>query len=170
VLFRSGCGQAGIVSGEHDGGAAARLEVLREPEDLGGGRRVQVAGGLVGANEGTVPAVRTLRAREQLRHALAPRVFAVLALCCLVFDGVQSAPTYLVPSSGGPRIVSGSAVAAFLLAFGVATTVGSLPVDASPISMPFRTLVGGTVGLTGLLSARWSRCAPRWASPPGGAS
>ncbi|HEY0951133.1 MFS transporter [Nocardioides sp.] len=99
-----------------------------------------------------VPAARRVRARDQVRHALAPRVLAVLALCCLVFAGVQSALTYLVPYLGGIAEVSGSAVAAFLLAFGVATTVGSAAGGRFADVHAVRTLLVGTVGLTGSLS------------------
>ena len=51
-----------------------------------------------------LPSIPTAEQRQsvggQLRHALAPRVLAVLGLCVLVFAGVQAAWTYLVPFLG----------------------------------------------------------------------
>ena len=61
----------------------------------------------------------------QARYAFAPRVLAVLAFAMLVFAGIQSALTYLVPFLDEVSGVSGSAVSLFLLAYGVATAVGS---------------------------------------------
>ncbi|WP_116952363.1 MFS transporter [Jiangella endophytica] len=96
----------------------------------------------------SIPAAGTRGAGEQLRHALAPRVLAVLALCCLVFAGVQSALTYLVPYLGDTAGVSGPAVAFFLLAFGIATTLGSAAGGRFADVHAVRALVVGTVGLT----------------------
>jgi MFS transporter, DHA1 family, inner membrane transport protein len=97
----------------------------------------------------SVPTARASRtAGAQLRHAFAPRVLALLALCCLVFAGVQSALTYLVPYLGGVTGVTGSAVVAGLFAFGVATTVGSAAGARFADAHAARALVGGTVGLT----------------------
>lgn len=95
-----------------------------------------------------VPSAPMSRARDQIRHAFAPRVLAVLALCGLIFAAVQSALTYLVPFLGETTKVSGATVAVFLLAFGVATTVGSAAGGRFADAHAVHTLVVGTTGLT----------------------
>ncbi len=84
---------------------------------------------------------------DQLRHALAPRVLAVLALCCLVFAAVQSVWTYLVPYLGEVTGVSGAGVTLFLLLYGVAALVGSTAGGRFADADAGRTLIVGTVGL-----------------------
>ena len=84
---------------------------------------------------------------HQLRHALAPPVLAVLALCCLVFAAVQSAWTYLVPYLGEVTGVTGAAVTVFLLLYGVASLVGSVAGGRFADANAGRTLVVGTIGL-----------------------
>ncbi|MFD7310494.1 MFS transporter [Promicromonospora sp. NPDC059942] len=86
-------------------------------------------------------------AGAQLRHAFAPRVLAVLALCCLVFAGVQSALTYLVPYLGEVTGVTGPLVVGVLFAFGVATTVGSAVGSRFADAHAVRALRYGTIGL-----------------------
>ncbi|MBO9626369.1 MAG: MFS transporter [Microbacterium sp.] len=61
----------------------------------------------------------------QLRHALSPRVLTVLLIGLLLFAASQSTVTYLVPFLGEVTGIAGAPVGAFLLAYGVATTVGS---------------------------------------------
>ncbi|WP_454858152.1 MFS transporter [Promicromonospora soli] len=92
-------------------------------------------------------------AGAQLRHAFAPRVLAVLALCCLVFAGVQSALTYLVPYLGDVTGVNGPVVVGVLFAFGVATTVGSAAGSRFADAHAARALQYGTIGLTASLLA-----------------
>ena len=99
----------------------------------------------------TASASRT--ASAQLRHAFAPRVLAVLALCCLVFAGVQSALTYLVPYLGDVAGVTGPMVVGVLFAFGVATTVGSVAGSRFADAHAARALQYGTIGLTASLLA-----------------
>ncbi|MDG4785819.1 MFS transporter [Micromonospora sp. WMMD1102] len=96
----------------------------------------------------SVPSVRESRARTQLRHAFAPRVLAVLVLCGLVFVAVQSTLTYLVPYLRDVTGVSGTAVTGFLIAFGVATTVGTAAGGRLADSHAERTLKLGCLGMT----------------------
>lgn len=96
----------------------------------------------------SVPTVVESRAvGQQLRHALAPRVLAVLALCCLLFSAVQSAWTYLVPYLGEVTGVTGVAVTAFLLLYGVASLIGSAAGGRFADANAGRTLVVGTLAL-----------------------
>lgn len=103
-----------------------------------------------------VPAAHDGLARDQVRHAFAPRVLALLALFVLVFAAVQSALTYLVPYLRTVTDVSGPAVVVFLLAFGVATTVGSAVGSRFADDHATRSLVVGTGGLTlSLVAMSW---------------
>jgi DHA1 family inner membrane transport protein len=61
----------------------------------------------------------------QARAALAPRVLSVLGVTILVMAGQFVAFTYLAPYLEEVTGVSGQAVSIFLLAFGVATAVGT---------------------------------------------
>ncbi|MEQ7126977.1 MFS transporter [Actinopolymorpha sp. B11F2] len=116
---------------------------------------VGIALGVLIAGVRVLPSVPTARASRtagaQLRHAFAPRVLAALALCFLVFAGVQSALTYLVPYLGDVTRISGTTVVGVLFAFGVATTVGSAAGARFADAHAARALVGGTVGLTAVL-------------------
>ena len=104
----------------------------------------------------SVPTARESRtACAQLRNALAPRVLAVLAVCCLVFAGVQSALTYLVPYLTEVTEVSGTTVVVLLCAFGVSTTVGSAAGARFADVHAARTLVCGTCGLTAVLATMY---------------
>ena len=89
----------------------------------------------------------------QARYAFAPRVLAVLTLAVLVFAGIQSALTYLVPFLDEVSGVSGSAVSIFLLAYGVATAVGSFGGGRFADTNSARALVVGTIGVTASLAA-----------------
>jgi DHA1 family inner membrane transport protein len=62
---------------------------------------------------------------DQARYAFAPRVLAVLALCFLVFASLFAALTYIVPFLEEITGISGALISVFLLAYGVATAVGS---------------------------------------------
>lgn len=62
----------------------------------------------------------------QARHALALRVLAVLGVGFLLMCGQFTALTYLTPFLEEVTGISGAPVSAFLLAFGVATFVGTL--------------------------------------------
>ena len=89
-------------------------------------------------------------AAGQARHAFAPRVLAVLGVCFLVFTAVQSVLTYLAPFLGQVTGVTGAGVGAYLLVYGVATTVGSSAGGRFADAGASRTLVvGTTVSLAG---------------------
>jgi DHA1 family inner membrane transport protein len=92
-------------------------------------------------------------AAGQARHAFAPRVLALLGVCFLVFTAVQSVLTYLVPFLDHVTGVTGAGVGAYLLAYGVATTVGSSAGGRFADAGASRTLVVGTIGVTASLVA-----------------
>lgn len=99
----------------------------------------------------SVPTAGESRAAGQARFAFAPRVLAVLALAVLVFAALQSAVTYLVPFLAGVTVVSGPAVGAYLLAYGVATTIGSFVGGRFADANAGRALVIGAMGVTASL-------------------
>jgi DHA1 family inner membrane transport protein len=101
----------------------------------------------------SVPTPPESRAVGQARYALAPRVLALLGLCAVIFIAIQSALTYVVPFLDQISGISGAAVTPFLLAYGVATTVGSLAGGRFADDNAPRTLIVGTVGLTASLFA-----------------
>jgi DHA1 family inner membrane transport protein len=61
----------------------------------------------------------------QARHALAPRVLAVLGVGFLVMGGQFAALTYLAPFLERVTGISGGLIGVFLLAYGVANAVGT---------------------------------------------
>ena len=99
----------------------------------------------------SVPTSGDTGATGQARHAFAPRVLALLALCLLVFAGIQSALTYLVPYLHVAAGVSGAGVGVFLLGYGVATSIGSAAGGRFADADAARTLVVGSLGVTGSL-------------------
>ncbi|WP_208719964.1 MFS transporter [Amycolatopsis circi] len=75
-----------------------------------------------------VPKVRASAAtgfRSQVRHALHPRVVAVLGFAVLLFAGQFAVLTYLEPYLGEVTGISGGMVSVFLLVFGVANALGT---------------------------------------------
>jgi DHA1 family inner membrane transport protein len=92
-------------------------------------------------------------ASDQARHAFAPRVLAVLGLFFLVFASVYSALTYIVPFLENVTGVSGAPIGAFLLAYGVATAVGSFGGGRFADQNAARTLIVATVGVAASLLA-----------------
>jgi DHA1 family inner membrane transport protein len=86
-------------------------------------------------------------AASQVRHALAPPVLTVLALTVLIFSSVYATLTYIVPFLETVTGVSGAWVSVFLLAYGVATAVGSFVGGRFADTDAARTLVVGTVGV-----------------------
>jgi DHA1 family inner membrane transport protein len=86
-------------------------------------------------------------AGSQARYAFAPRVLAVLVLEFLVFASVYAALTYIVPFLETVTGVSGAMISAFLLAYGVATAVGSLGGGRFADQNAARTLVVGSMGV-----------------------
>jgi DHA1 family inner membrane transport protein len=91
-------------------------------------------------------------AGNQARHALAPPVLAVLALCALVFGATMAALTYLVPFLTEVTGISGGLVSVFLLAYGAATAVGSFGGGWFADRNAERALVVGSLGITGALA------------------
>ena len=89
---------------------------------------------------------------SQVRHAFAPAVLAVLGLCALVFGATMAALTYLVPFLTDVTGISGGLVSVFLLAYGVATALGSLGGGWFADRNAERALVVGAVGVTGSLA------------------
>jgi MFS transporter, DHA1 family, inner membrane transport protein len=96
----------------------------------------------------SVPTPRESGATGQARFAFAPRVLAVLALAALIFVAIQSAVTYLVPFLAEVTDVSGPAVGVYLLAYGVATTVGSFVGGRFADANATRALIIGAIGVT----------------------
>jgi MFS transporter, DHA1 family, inner membrane transport protein len=88
----------------------------------------------------------------QARYAFAPRVLAVLALCALVFGAAFAALTYIVPFLQHVTGVSGALISVFLLAYGVATAVGSFGGGRFADRDAGRTLIVAVVGATGSLA------------------
>ncbi|HTE60228.1 MAG TPA: MFS transporter [Solirubrobacteraceae bacterium] len=101
----------------------------------------------------SVPTSHETRAIGQARYALAPRVLAMLALCALIFFATQSAFTYLVPFLDEVTGISGPAVSAFLLAYGVATALGSYAGGRFADTNASRALIVGSLGVTASLLA-----------------
>lgn len=100
-----------------------------------------------------VPVPDTHQAAGQARAALAPRVLAILALCVLLFAAMLSAITYLVPYLGGVTGVSGPWIAPYLLAYGVATALGSAAGGRFADRNAPRALIVGTIGVAVCLLA-----------------
>jgi MFS transporter, DHA1 family, inner membrane transport protein len=92
-------------------------------------------------------------AGNQARYAFAPRVLAVLLLNFLVFAALYSALTYIVPFLQRVTGISGALVSVFVLAYGVATAVGSFGGGRFADKNAARTLIVATVGVAGSLLA-----------------
>ncbi|MFI6485779.1 MFS transporter [Nonomuraea sp. NPDC050663] len=87
-------------------------------------------------------------ARDQVRHALAPRVLAVLALGSLLFASVYAALTYIVPFLQEVTGISGALISVYILAYGVATAVGSFVGGRFADTNATRTLTVAAIGAT----------------------
>jgi MFS transporter, DHA1 family, inner membrane transport protein len=90
---------------------------------------------------------------NQARYAFAPRVLAVLLLNFLVLAAVFAALTYIVPFLNSVTGISGARVSVFLLAYGVATAVGSFGGGRFADQDAARTLVVATIGVAVCLLA-----------------
>jgi DHA1 family inner membrane transport protein len=99
----------------------------------------------------SVPTPEGSRAVGQARSAFAPRVLAVLGVGALVFTGIQSAVTYIVPFLAQATGIGGPAVGAYLLVYGVATTAGSFVGGRFADTNASRTLVLGAAGVAASL-------------------
>lgn len=85
------------------------------------------------------------------RHAVAPRVLAVLALHVLVFAALYAAVPYVVPFMEAVTGISGSLISAFLLVYGGANAVGSPAGGRFADRDAARTLVVATAGISATL-------------------
>jgi MFS transporter, DHA1 family, inner membrane transport protein len=90
-------------------------------------------------------------AGSQVRYAFAPRVLAVLALTFLVFASVYAPLTYIVPFLQSVTGISGAMISVFLLAYGVATAVGSFGGGRFADANAARTLIVGASGVAACL-------------------
>jgi len=92
-------------------------------------------------------------AGTQAKYAFSPRVLAVLGLHVLIFGSLYAALTYIVPFLQDITGISGAAVSVFLLAYGVATAVGSFGGGRFADRNPARSLIVGTTGMAAALLA-----------------
>ncbi|GAB3416288.1 MFS transporter [Flindersiella endophytica] len=86
-------------------------------------------------------------ASNQAKYAFAPRVLAVLFFQFLAFAALFAALTYIVPFLETVTGVSGALISVFLLAYGVATAVGSFGGGRYADANAARTLVLGAIGV-----------------------
>lgn len=107
------------------------------------------------ATLGVIPSVRGTSdgAWQQARHAFAPRVLAVLGLGGLIFAGAAAFNTYMVPFLQGVTGITGGLISVYLMAFGVATTVGSFGGGRLADAGAARTLIIGAGGVAVSLAA-----------------
>jgi len=83
----------------------------------------------------------------QARHALAPRVLAVLGLGFLIMGGEFAALTYLQPFLADVTGISGPMISIFLLVYGIANAVGTFLGGAAADRDASRTLTLATAVL-----------------------
>jgi MFS transporter, DHA1 family, inner membrane transport protein len=102
-----------------------------------------------------VPSVSSsgVGAGSQARYAFAPRVLAVLALTVLLFASTYAALTYIVPFLETVTSISGGLISVFMLAYGVATAVGSFGGGRFADANAGRTLVAAAIGVAACLVA-----------------
>ncbi len=104
----------------------------------------------------SVPTAHDGGAVGQARYAFAPRVVAVLAVSFLTFAAMLAAITYLVPFLNQVTEVSGPVVTAFLLVYGIATTLGSFGggrfADANAPLMLIVGAIGVAISLGAMLA------------------
>jgi DHA1 family inner membrane transport protein len=93
----------------------------------------------------------TASAGHQAKYAFAPRVLAVLFLNFIVFGTTFAALTYLVPFLQSVTGISGALLSVFLLAYGVATAIGSFGGGRYADWNAGRTLIIGSIGITASL-------------------
>ncbi|MFG1626113.1 MFS transporter [Kribbella sp. NPDC049227] len=92
-------------------------------------------------------------AGSQAKYAFAPRVLALLVLNFLAFATLYAALTYIVPFLESVTGISGALISVFLLAYGVATAVGSFGGGRFADKNAARTLIVGTIGVAVSLMA-----------------
>jgi MFS transporter, DHA1 family, inner membrane transport protein len=86
-------------------------------------------------------------AGSQAKYAFAPRVLAALVVNVVAFAAVYSALTYIVPFLESVTGISGALISLFLLAYGVATAVGSFAGGRFADQNAARTLIVGAIGV-----------------------
>ncbi|QQQ79343.1 MFS transporter [Saccharothrix sp. 6-C] len=82
----------------------------------------------------------------QAKYAFAPRVLFMLTVNIVVFTSLYTALTYIVPFLQNVTGITGALVSAFLLAYGVATAVGSFGGGRFADKSASGTLIVGTAG------------------------
>ncbi|HWS51666.1 MAG TPA: MFS transporter [Microbacterium sp.] len=95
----------------------------------------------------SVPTDAESGAIGQARYAFAPRVLAVLFVSFLTFAGMLAAITYLVPFLDQVTGLTGPIVTAYLLVYGVSTTLGSILGGRFADANASRMLIVGAVGV-----------------------
>ncbi|MFB9679473.1 MFS transporter [Streptosporangium vulgare] len=90
-------------------------------------------------------------AGSQAKYAFAPRVLAALVVNVVAFAAVYAALTYIVPFLENVTGISGALIGLFLLAYGVATAVGSLAGGRFADQNAARTLIVGSIGVAACL-------------------
>jgi DHA1 family inner membrane transport protein len=100
-----------------------------------------------------VEARASARLRDQARSALTVPVLATLAVGFLIVGGQFTALTYLSPFLEQVSGVSGQAISALLLAFGVATAVGTFAGGRAADRSAAGTLIIGNAGVAAMLGA-----------------
>jgi DHA1 family inner membrane transport protein len=93
-----------------------------------------------------VPSTGGSRLAGQARYAFAPQVLAVLGLAFLMFAGSAATQTYIVPFLRQVTGVPAAATSVFLMAYGLATAVGSFVGGRFADRGAARTLIVGTTG------------------------
>lgn len=150
---RAGRAMAVVISGAAVSGALGAPLGTLIGQALGWRGAFAVAGGVamaaLVATLALVPSVPSSGggARSQARYAFAPRVLAVLAVTVLVFAAVYAPLTYIVPFLQSVTGISGAMISVFLLAYGVATTVGSFGGGRFADANARHTLIVGTIGV-----------------------
>ncbi|MFG2044811.1 MFS transporter [Dactylosporangium sp. NPDC048998] len=92
-------------------------------------------------------------AGSQAKYAFAPQVLAALVVNVAAFAAVYSALTYIVPFLQSVTGISGALISLFLLAYGVATAVGSFAGGRFADRNAARTLIVGSIGVAASLLA-----------------
>jgi DHA1 family inner membrane transport protein len=100
-----------------------------------------------------VPSVRSAGggAANQAKYAFAPRVLALLFLNFLVFASLYASLTYIVPFLQRVTGISGALISVFLLAYGVATAVGSFGGGRFADKNASLTLIVASIGVAAAL-------------------
>ena len=97
-----------------------------------------------------VPAIRSVGAggfATQARHALAPRVLALLGVGFLLIGGRYAALTYITPFLQQVTGISGGWIGIFLFAYGAATAIGTFAGGWAADRNPGAALIGANIVL-----------------------